>query len=141
VKPVSTATPYHKNNMKKNNRPALRTALILFIIFTAYLSCAKAEGILVATQPGENAEISGFDGKVTLWFSGNITTRTPTLIVFDAHGNRVDNGKPKLKVEARSELSVLTHTPLPAGVYVARYRVLTRDGLVISGIYKFAIKS
>lgn len=127
--------------MKRKNY-SVATPLVVFILLSALLlsglPLAHAEGVLVTTEP---KEVSSPVNSVTLWFSGNITARTPTLIVFDNHGKRVDDGKPKLKIAQRSELSVTTTGTLPAGAYTARYRVLTQDGLVVSGIYKFAIKS
>lgn len=101
---------------------------------------AMAEGVLVMTQPGQDKVVAGFDGKVKLWFSGNVSPRTPTLVVVDGQGRRVDNNDMKLDIAQRSELSATT-PPLPPGGYVVRYRVLTRDGLVVSGIYRFSVSS
>jgi methionine-rich copper-binding protein CopC len=101
---------------------------------------AGAEGVLISTQPAEGALVEQFDGKVRLWFSGNVSERAPTLIVVDAAGNRVDNGDMRLDIGEHSELSATTR-PLPAGAYVVRYRVLTRDGLVVSGIRRFSVRS
>lgn len=99
-----------------------------------------AEGVLISTQPVEGSIVDDFDGKIRLWFSGNLSDRAPTLIVVDAAGNRVDNNDMRLDIAERSELSATTH-PLPAGTYVIRYRVLTRDGLVVSGIRRFTVRT
>ncbi len=108
----------------------------------AVLCGAKAygEGVLISAQPADGAPVEHFDGHVRLWFSGNISERAPTLIVLDASGNRVDNGDLQLDIAEHTELSVTTRS-LPAGPYVIRYRVLTRDGLVVSGIRRFAVRS
>lgn len=103
---------------------------------------AKGEGALMQTEPAANAEVSGFDGKVRAWFSGNVTDRSPSLLVVDGQGNRMDKRDVSLHGDGstRSELSVSTQV-LPPGPYVVRYRVLTRDGLVVSGIFRFTVKS
>lgn len=99
-----------------------------------------AEGILMKTQPRDNEALTAFDGNVKLWFSGNVSERTPTLVVLDARGNRVDNSDLKLTIADRSELSATTRSPLAAGQYVVRYRVVTDDGLIVSGISHFTVK-
>jgi copper resistance protein C len=45
-----------------------------------------------------------------------------------------------LVIDEHSELTATTK-PLPPGAYVIRYRVLTEDGLVVSGIRHFSVKS
>jgi methionine-rich copper-binding protein CopC len=91
------------------------------------------------TEPAANAEVAAFDGRVRAWFSGNVSERSPSLLVMDSKGTRVDNRDLSLRLGDRSELSVTTR-PLPPGSYVVRYRVLTADGLVVSGIFRFIVK-
>jgi methionine-rich copper-binding protein CopC len=59
--------------------------------------------------------------------------------VLDSNGNRVDNNDMKLDIDDRSELSATTKT-LAAGNYIVRYRVVTEDGLVVSGLSRFTVK-
>lgn len=99
-----------------------------------------AEGDLAGGQPRDNAVVASFDGTVRLWFSGNISDRTPSLVVVDAARQRVDNGDARLAIAPRSELSATTR-PLPPGSYIVRYRVVTEDGLIVSGLYRFAVKA
>jgi methionine-rich copper-binding protein CopC len=100
---------------------------------------AWAEGVLMKAQPRDNAVVSAFDGKVKLWFSGNVGERSPSLVVLDDNGTRVDNGDLQLTIDDRSELSATTKTLTP-GNYIVRYRVVTEDGLVVSGLSRFTIK-
>ncbi|MCX7089328.1 MAG: copper resistance protein CopC [Methylococcales bacterium] len=116
----------------------LRVLFVTVILCLLYQN-AGAEGILMQTQPRDNEALSAFDGHVKLGFSGNVSERTPTLVVVDSQGTRVDNSDIKLLIADRSELSVTTR-PLTSGKYVIRYRVLTDDGLVVSGISRFSIK-
>lgn len=93
-------------------------------------------------QPRDNSVVSAFDNKVTLAFSGNVSERSPTLVVLDSTGTRVDNKDLKLTI-GDSDRSILTATTknLTAGRYVIRYRVVTKDGLVVSGVCRFEIKA
>jgi methionine-rich copper-binding protein CopC len=99
-----------------------------------------AEGTLIRSEPSDGEVLNTFDGTVRLWFSGNVSQRSPTLVVVDDQGNRVDNGDLNIDIGQRTQLSATTRL-LGTGQYVVRYRVLTRDGLVVSGIYRFSIKS
>jgi len=115
-------------------------ALAITVLAGSAQQAAWAEGVLVGGQPRDNAVVASFDGTVRLWFSGNISERAPSLVVVDSAGQRVDNGDVKLAIAPRSELTATTR-PLPPGSYVVRYRVVTEDGLVVSGLYRFAVKA
>lgn len=116
----------------------LRLVLVLATLLVVQQQ-ASAEGVLMKAQPRDNSVVSAFDGKVKLWFSGNVSDRSPSLIVLDNNGNRVDNGDMQLDIDDRSELSATTKS-LAAGNYVMRYRVVTEDGLVVSGLSRFTVK-
>lgn len=115
---------------------------LVFISVLLQLACQNvfAEGVLMDVMPKDNSVVSTFDNKVTLAFSGNVSERSPTLVVVDSTGTRVDNKDLKLTIGDRSILTATTHN-LSAGRYVVRYRVVTEDGLVVSGICRFEIKA
>lgn len=109
-------------------------ALCLSIIS---LTC-HAEGVLLKSDPKNNAEVTSFDGTVKLWFSGNVGERSPSIVVVDGKGNRVDNRDTRLVLGERHRLTATTK-PLSPGPYALRYRVVTEDGLIVSGVSKFSI--
>lgn len=113
--------------------------LALLLLPAVSLQPAYAEGVLMKAQPRDNAAVSNFDRQVKLWFSGNVGDRAPSLVVLDDKGNRVDNADLQLIIDDRSELSATTK-PLTPGNYIVRYRVVTEDGLVVSGVSRFTIK-
>lgn len=121
-----------------NRFPVITLAVTLQAISLS--QTVLAEGVLMKIQPRDNEAVTAFDGNVKLWFSGNVSERTPTLVVLDSNGERVDNSDLKLTIADRSELSATTHKPLSAGAYIVRYRVVTDDGLIVSGISRFSIK-
>lgn len=99
---------------------------------------SNAEGVLLKSDPKNNVEISDFDGTIKLWFSGNVGERSPSIVVVDANGKRVDNGDARLVLGERHRLTATTQ-PLSPGAYASRYRVVTEDGLIVSGVLKFTI--
>jgi methionine-rich copper-binding protein CopC len=113
--------------------------VILAALLAIFCQFSHAEGVLMKAQPKDNSVVGAFDGQVKLWFSGNVGDRSPSLIVLDSNGNRVDNNDMKLDIDDRSELSATTKT-LAAGNYIVRYRVVTEDGLVVSGLSRFTVK-
>ena len=119
--------------MKKS---VIHTALAA--LFACISTISLAEGVLLKSDPKNNAEISNFDGNVKLWFSGNVGERAPSVVVVDDKGNRVDNGDTRLVLGERHRLTATTK-PLSPGPYVTRYRVVTEDGLIVSGVLKFSI--
>lgn len=113
----------------------------LFLVMTllsAQSHTLLAEGVLLKSVPANNAQLSQFDGKVNLWFSGNVGDRYPSIVVVNSQGQRVDNQDVKLEIADRSQLKATTKT-LPPDNYAMRYRVVTEDGLVVSGISKFSV--
>ncbi len=110
----------------------------MFFLLTGVSLSAFAEGVLLKTEPKNEALVEHFDGTVKLWFNGNVSERSPSVVVVDAKGNRVDNGDTRLVLGERHRLTATTQTLQP-GPYAVRYRVVTEDGLIVSGILKFSI--
>ncbi|MDD2759496.1 MAG: copper resistance protein CopC [Methylomonas sp.] len=115
----------------------------VFILLSALLLAGgarlgHAEGVLLKSEPKNNAEVADFDGTLKFWFSGNVGDRAPSVVVVDAQGKRVDNGDTRLVLGERHRLTATTR-PLQPGPYAARYRVITEDGLIVSGVSKFNI--
>jgi copper resistance protein C len=113
--------------------------LALTILYLFYFQDGSAEGVLLKGRPEDNAQLSQFDGKISLWFTGNVGNRYPSLVVVNSNGQRVDNQDAILEIASRSQLRATTRALSPDN-YVMRYRVVTEDGLVVSGIRKFLIK-
>lgn len=126
--------------MNRYKRISKMTTLFIMLLGLSFCQSLMAEGILMKSQPRDQEVLAAFDGNVKLWFGGNVSERTPTLVILDSQGNRIDNKDLKLTLSSdRSELSATTKT-LNAGQYVVRYRVVTDDGLIVSGILRFSVK-
>ncbi|MCP6756776.1 copper resistance protein CopC, partial [Klebsiella pneumoniae] len=82
-----------------------------------------AEGVLLKGSPEDNAQLSQFDGKITLWFSGNVGDRYPSIVVVNSRGQQVDNRDVQLEIADRSQLRATTKALAPDN-YAMRYRVV-----------------
>ncbi|MBD9357662.1 copper resistance CopC family protein [Methylomonas albis] len=102
----------------------------------AYSLTGHAEGVLLKSEPKDNAVVTDFDGTIKLWFNGNVSERSPSVVVVDANGKRVDNADTRLVLGERHRLTASTQALQP-GPHAIRYRVITEDGLIVSGILKF----
>jgi methionine-rich copper-binding protein CopC len=121
----------------------LKVRLFLVLIsFFWMMQTAFAEGVLMDVLPKDNSVVAldKFDNKIRLAFSGNVSERSPSLVVVDSTGTRVDKQDVQLTIGDRSILTVTT-VDLAAGRYAIRYRVVTEDGLVVSGICRFELKN
>jgi methionine-rich copper-binding protein CopC len=117
----------------------------LFLVLVSFFwmtQTAFAEGVLMDVLPKDNSVVAldKFDNKIRLAFSGNVSERSPSLVVVDSTGTRVDKHDVQLTIGDRSILTA-TAVDLAAGRYAIRYRVVTEDGLVVSGICRFELKN
>lgn len=117
----------------------------LFLVLVSFfwlIQTAFAEGVLMDVLPKDNSVVvlDKFDNKIRLAFSGNVSERSPSLVVVDSTGTRVDKQDVQLVIGERSILTATT-VDLAAGRYAIRYRVVTEDGLVVSGICRFELKN
>lgn len=117
----------------------------IFLFLISFLLMSQnvfAEGVLMDVLPKDNSVVAlnKFDNTITLSFSGNVSNRSPSLVVVDSTGTRVDKQDVKLTIGDRSILTATT-VDLAQGRYAIRYRVVTEDGLVVSGICRFELKN
>jgi methionine-rich copper-binding protein CopC len=120
----------------------VRLFFLVLVSFFWMTQTAFAEGVLMDVLPKDNSVVAldKFDNKIRLAFSGNVSERSPSLVVVDSTGTRVDKQDVQLTIGDRSILTATT-VDLAAGRYAIRYRVVTEDGLVVSGICRFELKN
>lgn len=118
-----------------NKTPRTLAGALVLIGFS--LAC-YAEGVLLKSEPKDNTEVANFDGNIKLWFSGNVSERSPSVVVVDGQGKRVDNADTRLVLGERHRLTASTQA-LQRGPHAIRYRVVTEDGLIVSGVLKFTV--
>jgi copper transport protein len=97
---------------------------------------AAAHAELVATTPGEGAQLETAPVEVTLEFTEPVSLGAGHLRVIDGEGERVDTGAPEVD---GATVSVGLRGDLPDGGYLVSYRVISADSHPVSGAYQFVV--
>lgn len=104
---------------------------------SAALGHATPEG----STPPRGAVVERQPEAVTFRFSEPVEGNFGSVRVYDAAGERVEEGEAFHPDGAGSELAVALRPDLPDGSYTATYRVVSADGHIVAGGYVFSIGS
>jgi copper transport protein len=99
---------------------------------------ALAHATLVRESPGLRARLASPPAQVVLSYDQPVDAVKDALVVLDAKGANVA-GAPKA-VKMRRQLVVALPKNLPTGAYTVRWRAMSSDGHVVSGIYTFGVR-
>lgn len=99
---------------------------------------ASAHARLVKSKPAADAQLSASPRAIRLWFNESPELDFSSIRVQDAGGNDVVAGE-LVRTRQPNGLSLKVPTPLPAGPYRVRYRVLSVDGHIVEGEFSFRI--
>jgi copper transport protein len=116
-------------------RIALLGALLLALAAPA---SALAHATLVHESPGLLERLASPPAQVVLTYDQPVDAVRDALVVLDANGKNVA-GPPKA-VKTQRELLVSLPKNLPTGAYTVRWRALSSDGHVVSGLYTFGVR-
>jgi methionine-rich copper-binding protein CopC len=114
-------------------------ALLAILLLLLVAVPAAAHTRLVRADPAPRAALAAPPGRVVLRFSDPVELRFSTLTVETADGLAVDSHDARTDADEPRRLSVGLPPALPPGVYTVRYRVLSADGHVVSGSYRFTL--
>jgi copper resistance protein C len=99
-----------------------------------------AHAIMVKSQPVVDSTITESPKQVDVWFNDKVGSEYKALAVIDSAGKRVDNKDAAQETFDQSHLYV-TIPQLPPGTYNVRYRVVSLDTHIVTGKFKFTIKT
>jgi copper resistance protein C len=99
-----------------------------------------AHAIMVKSQPVVDSTIAEAPKQVDVWFNDKVGSEYKALAVIDNTGKRVDNKDAAQETFDQSHLYV-TIPQLPPGTYNVRYRVVSLDTHIVTGKFKFTIKT
>jgi len=117
--------------------------LVSVLIFIPILNspAAQAHATLVRTFPTKGAIVLTSTNRVSMLFGEYILVlqgRNPnTISVINQKGTVVSTGVPMV---SGKKIWQSLKTPLQAGRYTVKYRVVSADGHVVSGTYTFTVK-
>ena len=101
------------------------------------VACAHA--VPLSSTPAPNAGLAQAPREVTLRFSERVAARASSLQVFDAHGQRIDDGHADVDPE-NPWLYRVRLRPIEGGPYTVSWRVMSADdGHVTEGAYGFVV--
>jgi copper transport protein len=119
-----------------------RFALALGALLAALLlapSAALAHATLEGSSPARGATVKQQPSEVVFRFSEPVEGNFGAVRVYDAAGERVDEGDAFHPGGEGTKLAVDLKPDLAHGSYTATYRVVSADGHVVSGGYVFSI--
>jgi copper transport protein len=118
----------------------LRRALIVFLaLAVVFPAAASAHARLEGTEPPEGAVVKTEPAAVIFEFDEPVEGNFGAVRVYDAAGERVDEGDAFHPNGEGPRLGVHLKPGLPEGSYTATYRVVSADGHIVSSGYVFSI--
>ncbi|HYJ22935.1 MAG TPA: CopD family protein [Solirubrobacterales bacterium] len=117
--------------------PALAALMVAAVLFAP--SAASAHATLEGTSPPRGAIVKRQPDAVVFRFSEPVEGNFGAVRVYDAEGERVDEGDAFHPDGEGAKLGVDLKPDLDEGSYTATYRVVSADGHVISSGYVFSI--
>lgn len=123
---------------RRARRRALGCVVLLAAFFVLGFSArpADAHAILVSSSPGDGAVLERAPGEVVLEFNEPISADLGGLRVFDADGDRIDEGALR---NVDTTLAIDLTSSVPDGAYVISYRVISADGHPVRGGIVFSV--
>ena len=114
-------------------RKLLAVALLALVLPTA----ASAHATLVRTAPQYGTRVESSPKLVRLYFDQSVDVLPDAIQVFNAKG-RLVSGKTLASDDGRIVRAPVAR--LPRGGYTVRWRALSADGHVVSGVYTFGVR-
>ncbi len=99
---------------------------------------AFAHATLIGESPGLRERIETAPAQVVLTYDQPVDAVRDALVVLNEKGENV--AKPAQSIKTKRELIATLPKNLPAGAYTVRWRALSSDGHVVSGIYTFGVR-
>src|SRR6201994_4687822 len=119
----------------------MRRSLPILACLLALLlpAAASAHARLEGTSPPQGAVVKSEPGAVIFEFDEPVEGNFGAVRVYDAKGDRVDEGDAFHPNGEGPRLGVHLKPGLPNGSYTATYRVVSADGHIVSSGYVFSI--
>jgi copper transport protein len=117
-------------------RRSLSLAIVVLLLLPA---AASAHARLEGTSPPQGAVVKQEPAAVVFEFDEPVEGNFGAVRVYDAAGNRVDEGDAFHPNGEGPKLGVHLKPGLPDGSYTATYRVVSADGHIVSSGYVFSI--
>lgn len=121
---------------------SLMALILALLVSTLLVAVALAHGVLVKSEPENNAVLEQGPDQVIAWFSQELETRPSSIQVFDTEGNQVDSGDGGVDLNDPDHASMLVSLPasLPDGIYIVRWTAVSAtDSDTTEGEFSFGV--
>lgn len=140
MRPVRPSVPPPPRRAARRRAAAPLLALALFAGLALLApAVAAAHAQLEATSPARGAVVKREPAAVSFRFDEPVEGNFGAVRVFDAAGERVDEGDAFHPDGDGSRIGVHLEPGLPKGSYTATYRVVSADGHIVSSGFVFSI--
>lgn len=92
------------------------------------------------SSPQVGATLATAPTQVRIWFNGQLEPVFSTLIVKNATGAQVSQGKGAVDATNHALLATTLPAALPAGAYTVDWSVVSHDGHHTAGHFEFTVK-
>jgi len=92
------------------------------------------------SSPHVGSELTASPKVVKIWFDGDIEPVFSTLIVKNAGGTQVSQGRGQVSASDKTLLETALGGPLPPGQYWVYWSVIARDGHHTAGRFPFTVQ-
>ncbi|MBS0245350.1 MAG: copper homeostasis periplasmic binding protein CopC [Proteobacteria bacterium] len=113
-------------------------AIITLIGLSLLPAAALAHAHLDHAQPAAGTRLTQAPHEVSLWFTEAIEPKFSSIVVQDAKGTAVQDGKAEGAADNTAELKVKLKS-LKAGVYKVNWKVLSVDTHRTQGTFSFTV--
>src|SRR5580692_4985919 len=132
-------SPQRVRTFPRYARVTANTLAVLVALVLLAPAAASAHARLEGTSPPEGAVVKAEPSAVIFEFDEPVEGNFGAVRVYDAAGERVDEGDAFHPGGEGPKLGVHLKPGLPDGSYTATYRVVSSDGHIVSSGYVFSI--
>lgn len=116
----------------------IRAGLLIAGLLVA-APAAQAHAFLDHAEPGVGSTLASPPAQAKIWFTEALEPAFCTIVVLDAQGRHVEQGKAQLD-PANPMLLEVKLAPLAPGAYMVKWRVVSVDTHPTEGDFTFTIK-
>jgi copper transport protein len=117
-------------------RRLLAVALVALVAL-ALPAAASAHATLIRTEPAYGKRVERSPSLVRLHFDQSVDVLPNAIHVYDAKG-RLLSGRTRVSTDKRTIVTPVSR--LPRGGYTVRWRAVSADGHVVSGVFTFGVR-
>lgn len=131
---------YHRPAARPTRRCWVSITGLTLAAFGVAPGLAWGHAALMRSTPAQGAVVTRSPERVRLWFNEPLEAKFARVSVWDGQAKQIDQQDGLVGPEDPKALSVGIPT-LGPGTYTVRYRVLSVDGHVVEGAFRFTVRA